>query len=171
MPAGSPRSAGKHLREHSVGLHAQAPCACDRAVAVDHKVCANWTPLGLTKGRGKDDHTNRQNRSLKLLFGYPLVRDFSTTSVRGRRFRAGCAPGDRMTKPEDPTLAFDVEFMRDLVSRLRGRLSPQDLACLADVVEVMAELRTLVMEADDDAPVDESLLALAIERARARTSK
>jgi hypothetical protein len=37
---------------------------------------ANWMPLGLTKGRGKDDHTNRQNRSLKLLFGYPLVRDF-----------------------------------------------------------------------------------------------
>jgi len=37
---------------------------------------ANWTPLGLTKGRGKDDQTNRQNRSLKLLFGYPLVRDF-----------------------------------------------------------------------------------------------
>lgn len=37
---------------------------------------ANWTALGLTKGRGKDDRTNRQNRSLKLLFGYPLVRDF-----------------------------------------------------------------------------------------------
>jgi hypothetical protein len=37
---------------------------------------ANWIPLGLTKGRGKDDHTNRPNRSLKLLFGYPLVRDF-----------------------------------------------------------------------------------------------
>jgi hypothetical protein len=37
---------------------------------------ANWTPLGLTKGRGKDDKTKRQNRSLKLLFGYPLVRDF-----------------------------------------------------------------------------------------------
>jgi hypothetical protein len=37
---------------------------------------ANWTPLGLTKGRGKDDQTNRQNRSLKLLFGYPLVRDY-----------------------------------------------------------------------------------------------
>jgi hypothetical protein len=37
---------------------------------------ANWIPLGLTKGRGKDDHTNQQNRSLKLLFGYPLVRDF-----------------------------------------------------------------------------------------------
>jgi hypothetical protein len=37
---------------------------------------ANWRALGLTKGRGKDDHTNQQNRSLKLLFGYPLVRDF-----------------------------------------------------------------------------------------------
>ena len=31
------------------------------------------------------------------------------------------------------TPVFDVELMRDLVSRLRGRLSPQDLACLADV--------------------------------------
>lgn len=37
---------------------------------------ANWTPLGLTKGRGKDDLSRQQNRSLKLLFGYPLVRDF-----------------------------------------------------------------------------------------------
>ncbi len=37
---------------------------------------ANWTPLGLTKGRGKDDQTKQQNRSLKLLFGYPLVRNF-----------------------------------------------------------------------------------------------
>jgi hypothetical protein len=76
-----------------------------------------------------------------------------------------------MTKPESPTAVFDVELMRDLVERSRGRLSPQDLACLADVVEVMAELRTLVMEGDDDAPADETLLALAIERARARTSR
>jgi len=37
---------------------------------------ANWTALGLTKGRGKDDLTMKPNRSLKLLFGYPLVRDF-----------------------------------------------------------------------------------------------
>jgi hypothetical protein len=37
---------------------------------------ANWTPLGLTKGRGKDDQTGKPNRSLKLLFGYALVRDF-----------------------------------------------------------------------------------------------
>ena len=76
-----------------------------------------------------------------------------------------------MTKPEELTPVFDVELMRDLVSRLRGRLSPQDLACLADVVEVMAEMKTLVMEGDDDAPADETLLSLAIERARAGTSK
>jgi hypothetical protein len=37
---------------------------------------ANWTPLGLTTGRGKADQTHAPNRSLKLLFGYPLVRDF-----------------------------------------------------------------------------------------------
>lgn len=37
---------------------------------------ANWTELGLTKGRGKADLSKQQNRSLKLLFGYPLVRDF-----------------------------------------------------------------------------------------------
>lgn len=37
---------------------------------------ANWTALGLTTGRGKDDQTNAPNRSLKLLFGYPLMRDF-----------------------------------------------------------------------------------------------
>lgn len=37
---------------------------------------ANWTALGLTKGRGKDAPTKAQNRSLKLLFGYALVRDF-----------------------------------------------------------------------------------------------
>jgi len=76
-----------------------------------------------------------------------------------------------MTKPESPDPVFDVEVMRELVERSRGRLSPQDHACLAEVVEVMAELRVIVMEADDDAPVDESLLALAIERARARTSR
>lgn len=37
---------------------------------------ANWTCLGLTKGRGKADQTKKQNRSLKLLFGQPLVGDF-----------------------------------------------------------------------------------------------
>jgi hypothetical protein len=45
----------------------------------NHGTCyraANWTPLGLSKGRGKDDQTGKPNRSLKLLFGYSLVRDF-----------------------------------------------------------------------------------------------
>lgn len=37
---------------------------------------ANWIELGLTTGRGKADNTNRPNRSLKLVFGYPLVGDY-----------------------------------------------------------------------------------------------
>jgi hypothetical protein len=37
---------------------------------------ANWVYLGQTTGRGKDDHTNKANRSLKLVFGYPLRTDF-----------------------------------------------------------------------------------------------
>ena len=34
---------------------------------------ANWTPLGLTTGRGKDDQTKQPNRSLKRVWGYPLT--------------------------------------------------------------------------------------------------
>jgi len=37
---------------------------------------ANWTVLGLTTGRGKDDQTNKPNRTLKEVLGYPLTRDF-----------------------------------------------------------------------------------------------
>jgi hypothetical protein len=37
---------------------------------------ANWMVLGLTTGRGKNDHTNKPNRSLKDVFGYPLRKDF-----------------------------------------------------------------------------------------------
>jgi len=37
---------------------------------------ANWHYLGLTTGRGKNDHTNKQNRSLKHVFGYPLHKHF-----------------------------------------------------------------------------------------------
>jgi hypothetical protein len=47
---------------------------------------ANWTALGLTTGRGKADQTHQPNRSLKLLFGYPLVREFR---------RHLCAPAER----------------------------------------------------------------------------
>lgn len=37
---------------------------------------ANWRYLGLTTGRGKNDNTRKPNRSLKYVFGYPLVPDF-----------------------------------------------------------------------------------------------
>jgi hypothetical protein len=37
---------------------------------------ANWIYLGLSTGRGKDDQTNRPNRSLKQLWVYSLRPDF-----------------------------------------------------------------------------------------------
>ena len=37
---------------------------------------ANWVMLGRTTGRGKDDHTNRPNRSIKEVLGYPLTLRF-----------------------------------------------------------------------------------------------
>jgi Domain of unknown function (DUF4338) len=37
---------------------------------------ANWTVLGTTTGRGKDDLTHRANRSIKEVLGYALVKDF-----------------------------------------------------------------------------------------------
>jgi hypothetical protein len=37
---------------------------------------ANWVLLGRTTGRGKDDLTHRQNRSIKEVFGLPLARRF-----------------------------------------------------------------------------------------------
>jgi len=37
---------------------------------------ANWIYLGETTGRGKDDQTNKVNRSIKAVFGYPLQKDF-----------------------------------------------------------------------------------------------
>jgi hypothetical protein len=77
-----------------------------------------------------------------------------------------------MTKPESPVPAvLDIEAMRDAIERVRSRLSPQDHACLADMIEVMTELRAIVSEADDDAPADETLLAQAFERVRARKSR
>jgi hypothetical protein len=37
---------------------------------------ANWMVLGRTTGRGKDDQTNRPNRSIKEVLGYPLTPRF-----------------------------------------------------------------------------------------------
>ncbi len=37
---------------------------------------ANWTVLGRTTGRGKDDQTGKPNRPIKEVLGYPLRRDF-----------------------------------------------------------------------------------------------
>jgi len=37
---------------------------------------ANWTLLGTTTGRGKDAPTHQANRSIKVVLGYALVKDF-----------------------------------------------------------------------------------------------
>jgi hypothetical protein len=47
----------------------------DRFVGTCYKA-ANWIYLGDTTGRGKDDHTNKVNRSIKAVFGYPLCKEF-----------------------------------------------------------------------------------------------
>jgi len=37
---------------------------------------ANWILLGKTTGRGKNDQTHKPNRSIKDVYGYPLIPDF-----------------------------------------------------------------------------------------------
>lgn len=37
---------------------------------------ANWQPLGITTGLGKDSRTREPNRSIKEVLGYPLAADF-----------------------------------------------------------------------------------------------
>jgi hypothetical protein len=43
---------------------------------------ANWVELGRTTGRGKADLTHKPNRSLKTIFGYPLVADYRERLAR-----------------------------------------------------------------------------------------
>jgi hypothetical protein len=44
---------------------------------------ANWIYLGDTTGRGKNDHTNKANRSIKAVWGYPLNKHFRTLLSQG----------------------------------------------------------------------------------------
>ena len=44
---------------------------------------ANWICLGNTTGRGKNDQTNKPNRSIKAVWGYPLSMDFREVLQRG----------------------------------------------------------------------------------------
>lgn len=44
---------------------------------------ANWIYLGDTTGRGKNDMTHRKNRSIKAVWGYPLVKDFREKHCHG----------------------------------------------------------------------------------------
>lgn len=37
---------------------------------------SNWVYLGDTTGRGKNDQTHKQNRSIKAVWGYPLTKNF-----------------------------------------------------------------------------------------------
>ena len=43
---------------------------------------ANWVPMGVTTGRGKDDQTHRPNRPIKEVFGLPLTRHFRELLTR-----------------------------------------------------------------------------------------
>ena len=43
---------------------------------------ANWIRLGLTKGLGKDARSDKPNRPIKEILGYPLVKDFRERLTR-----------------------------------------------------------------------------------------
>jgi hypothetical protein len=46
---------------------------------------ANWIYLGDTTGRGKNDQSKKANRSIKAVFGYPLIKDFRRHLCGGLR--------------------------------------------------------------------------------------
>ena len=54
----------------------------DRFAGTCYKA-ANWIYMGDTTGRGKNDQTNRPNRSIKAVWGYPLTRDFRAVLCGG----------------------------------------------------------------------------------------
>ena len=69
----------------------------------------------------------------------------------------------------------DIQAARDMLERTRAQHSPEDHSSLAEMVEIVAEVRALVSEYDgddvDDPLVGEQLLVRAIERVRARLHK
>lgn len=90
-----------HLASHLLGLMARRICG-DWQEVYNHPLiwletfvdpargfsgtsykAANWKYLGMTTGRGKADKTMKANRSLKLMFGYPLRRDFRQVLCNG----------------------------------------------------------------------------------------
>lgn len=44
---------------------------------------SNWIYLGDTTGRGKNDNTNKPNRSIKAVYGYPLTKKFREILCNG----------------------------------------------------------------------------------------
>jgi|TARA_B100000315_G_C14566025_1_gene583011 hypothetical protein len=89
----------KHLASHLLRLMARR-LATDWQEIYNHPIClletfvdrsrfqgvsyqaANWIYLGLTTGRGKNDQTNRPNRSLKAVWCYPLCKNFREVMQR-----------------------------------------------------------------------------------------
>lgn len=77
-----------------------------------------------------------------------------------------------MTKPI--ATEQEIQTARDMLERTRGQTSPEDHATLVAMVEILAEVRTLVseLEGDDDDLVDgEQIWVRANERVRARLGK
>jgi hypothetical protein len=77
-----------------------------------------------------------------------------------------------MTKPI--VTEQELQAAREMLERTRGQTSPEDHATLVAMVEVLAEVRTLVseLEGDDDDLVDgEQIWVRANERVRARLRK
>lgn len=74
-----------------------------------------------------------------------------------------------MTKP---ITELDLQTARETIEQTRERCSPEDHARLTEMVDILAELRAMVLESDgdDDTPLGEEFLVEAIERVRARKS-
>jgi hypothetical protein len=64
----------QHLYHHPIWL-LETFIDPERFAGVCYRA-ANWIYVGQTTGRGKDDQTNKANRSLKQLWVLPLARDF-----------------------------------------------------------------------------------------------